>query len=103
MHPFSNPTDEHVPLNQWFSTFSEAGPPFVFKKILGTTRTTTCQKYSIVFFSVITLLTIMGVGRIFSRGGSLWDFSKIFLGVQKVAKFLFFLLEIKKKKFLLEF
>jgi len=32
-------------LDQWFSTFTEAGPTFVFKKISGPTRTTTCQKY----------------------------------------------------------
>ena len=32
-------------LIQWFSTFFEPGPTFIFKKISGPTRTTTCQKY----------------------------------------------------------
>jgi len=32
-------------LSQWFSTFFELGPIFVFKKISGPTRTTTCRKY----------------------------------------------------------
>jgi len=31
-------------LKQWFSTFFEPGPTFVFKKILGVTRTTTCHR-----------------------------------------------------------
>ena len=40
-----NPKSLAQVLDQWFSTFTEAGPTFVFKNISGPTRTTTCQKY----------------------------------------------------------
>ena len=93
-----NPKSLAQVLDQWFSTFAEAGPTFVFKNILGPTRTTTCQ--SICFFSVTTLLTIMGVGRIFfqrrASRGFFQNFSrgaksgKIFFSNSKLGKQPFF-------------
>ena len=37
--------DSDFALRQWFSTFFEPGPTFIFKKISGPTGATTCQKY----------------------------------------------------------
>jgi len=45
----------------------------------------------------------MGVGRIFSRGGPLGNFSKIFPGVAKSGEICFLPLEIEKQPLLLKF
>ena len=46
-------------------------------------------------------LTTLGVGRIFSRGGAVRDFSKFFPGGDKVVKFGFHPSKLKKQPFLL--
>ena len=92
-----NPKSLAQVLDQWFSTFTEAGPLLSSKTSQAPPELLHVK--SICFFSVTTLLTIMGVGRIFfQRRATRGFFQNFSEGGRKVAK-IFFPLETRKTTF----
>ena len=92
-----NPKSLAQVLDQWFSTFTEAGPTFVFKNISGPTRTTTCQKY--LFFLSHYIAYYHGRRKdFFQRRATRGFFQNFSEGGRKVAK-IFFPLETRKTTF----
>jgi len=58
-------------LEQWFSTFFELGPTFVFKKISGPTRTTPCQT-DLLLLRHYTAYYVIGQQTNFSLAARFW-------------------------------